>query len=742
LLQPFEQTQTTAIGRRRLFLSASILVLTLLHAAPSFAQSLSEKDILAAAPGIVTKVQFEGNDSLSTPELQTVVATHVPSGFSRFLAGIPLLGAFGEDYDTIDYAKLQRDTASLNLYYKDHGFLLAKSTFEVRANRADIQAYQDWLRKRAAYRIPPSNDKGPLLHDTVIFRIKEGPAFDVSHVTFTGLENLPEEFQPELTEHVMVKAGTRWNLETAGQEATRIDSIMIENGFPYFSRDSMLVLAKKENHTVNVEYFYHTGPRLRFGPVRIIYDTNSVEKLRVDPRVIKAQLLTDSGLWFKQSLVQRSEANLTHLNTFDLVRVSLDTTYLKSKTDSALDGTAVPVDVYLRLRLRAELTPGIYAGSGSQGFVLGGTMGYNNRNLRGKADNISLTAAYQALPPSQRRYSANSDYVMPYIGLGRIPLSFGVGSSYEEQKPVADTTVAPYYTTTISGHVGSSIILSRLDNRTTLSPDVTFQSTHSEGDIRIRKVLPLQQYSLIPAITYQDDRSNDAFNPTSGHLFSALVDLGVPLPGQISSSQFVRGVPLYKQYLDLSNKGTSVLAGRIRFGKTFLFHPEDPQSMPPTERRFFGGGSVSIRGWPERTLLVSTDTAADPAFGGYNVIEASAEWRYAPFQYEHEWTSWQKLSAPIRVVLFGDAGNVWDNSVDIFKARKIALTVGLGIRYNTLFGPLRFDWGLKLFDPSGKFTHQNYRSITPSDAGEWIWDNKHAFSPDVMTFHFAIGQAF
>jgi outer membrane protein assembly factor BamA len=313
-----------------------------------------------------------------------------------------------------------------------------------------------------------------------------------------------------------------------------------------------------------------------------------------------------------------------------------------------------------------------------------------------------------------------------------------VGATYEEQKKVPDPKVAQYYISTYSGHLGSNIILSRLDDRTTVAPDITFQVTHSEGDSALHAVLPLNQYSLIPGATYQDDRTNDVFNPTSGHLFNGVVDGGVPLAKQWS--YYIRGVPLYKQYIDLSNKGTSVIASRIRIGKSFIFS-DNPAAAPPPERRFYGGGSTSIRGWPERSMIVSSDTNVNPDLGGFNVLEASVEWRYAPFQYDHEWTSWQKLTSPIRVVLFMDAGNVWDNSVDIIARPKLALTGGVGLRYNTLFGPLRFDWGLKLFDPSGKFQHTGYSRISPTDNGAWIW--QHVFAnPDVMTFQFAIGQAF
>jgi len=82
------------------------------------------------------------------------------------------------------------------------------------------------------------------------------------------------------------------------------------------------------------------------------------------------------------------------------------------------------------------------------------------------------------------------------------------------------------------------------------------------------------------------------------------------------------------------------------------------------------------------------------------------------------------------IVYFLDAGNVWTDVVT-FKPRDISLAVGFGIRYETLFGPFRVDFGFRVYDPK-------------EGAGkQWIFQ-KRLFG-DVLSngvLHFGLGHAF
>ncbi len=732
--------------------------------------------------GRIAAVKFQGNHQLSSDELATVIETNASGWWSNAIHTITFKIA-GSPYQSLDFSKLQRDTTALNEYYHDRGFLDARSTYRITADTGDIHAYYEYIRRERLMQNPNGTSEAPLptVRDTVTFQIYEGQPYTISRVTIEGLESLPNEFQTELTGHVTIKTGERWSRPVAAKEVERLMGILFQNGYPNPREDSIVIQHTEGYHTVNVLIYFRPGHRYRYGPVHIIYDTTSAEKSHVAEDVIRAQILTDSGHWYMLSEVQRSEANLNALGTFDLFRVSLDTDYTNQIPDSLRDSAIVPVDVYLRMKLRAEASANVFGGTGNQGFVFGGGLGVTDKNLYGAADNLNAQGSYQFFPLTQSRLAANIDYLRPYIGLGRVPLISGVGFSRQVQLSTSVPGVIPYNELSFTAQLGSNFILSRTDNKTTLTPNilvakitntitfpdagtlvaqivpisdtVLFQhkvdSIHS-SDSSIAASLPHQQINLLPSITYQDDRTNDPINPTSGDYLSASLEVGVPSPFlSDSSSEYAKLVPEVKYYYDFSNNGSAVLASHLFLGYSYLLQGTIRYHDPALDHRFYGGGGSSERGWGEQSLLVSEDSNRAANLGGYNEFLLNLEFRFAPFQYPAEFTSWQQYTAPIRIVFFYDAGNVWDEIAQLNRSalslNQIAQSVGIGLRYNTFFGALRIDWGFKLYDPSGNF-NSSYAAITPASHGAWLFSSARkgpliSFG-NTCNIHFGIGQAF
>ena len=123
----------------------------------------------------------------------------------------------------------------------------------------------------------------------------------------------------------------------------------------------------------------------------------------------------------------------------------------------------------------------------------------------------------------------------------------------------------------------------------------------------------------------------------------------------------------------------------------------------PFEKKYYAGGANSIRGWRLRSLGPGSykDSAAFtryPNNSGDIKLEANLEYRF-------------KLVWLIEGALFLDAGNVWDTHKDDDRPgasfsfdrfyREIALSGGLGLRFDFKFFILRADLGKKLHDPAG-----------------------------------------
>jgi outer membrane protein assembly factor BamA len=144
----------------------------------------------------------------------------------------------------------------------------------------------------------------------------------------------------------------------------------------------------------------------------------------------------------------------------------------------------------------------------------------------------------------------------------------------------------------------------------------------------------------------------------------------------------------------------------------------------PITRRFFGGGSGSVRGWKARELAVSTL----PLEGGNAVLEGSVEYRWNLLRNAGRlgFVEFNRFS----LVFFFDFGNVWTRAKE-FKVSEIAMASGLGLRYATVAGPVRIDLGFRVYDPS------------EVQGRKWISEKK--FWKETLgnfVLHFGIGHSF
>ena len=99
----------------------------------------------------------------------------------------------------------------------------------------------------------------------------------------------------------------------------------------------------------------------------------------------------------------------------------------------------------------------------------------------------------------------------------------------------------------------------------------------------------------------------------------------------------------------------------------------DVESNVPFYKRYFLGGSSSIRGWGR--FEVGPTSGFGLPIGGHTMMEGSSEVRLP-------------LSGRLGAVAFADFGNVWSDPWD-FNPGDLRYAVGPGLRYLTPIGPAR-----------------------------------------------------
>ncbi|MCB1058975.1 MAG: BamA/TamA family outer membrane protein [Calditrichaeota bacterium] len=124
---------------------------------------------------------------------------------------------------------------------------------------------------------------------------------------------------------------------------------------------------------------------------------------------------------------------------------------------------------------------------------------------------------------------------------------------------------------------------------------------------------------------------------------------------------------------------TTVFATRGEIG---FMGPLYNSSQTPIQERFRLGGVSNIRGWGRDLIGPRGQDDNNVVLGGdYSIFNS----------YEIQHDVW----GPMALILFSDVGNVWTQTQDA-RLDDLYTTAGLGLRFLTLIGPIRVDFGYQI----------------------------------------------
>lgn len=559
--------------------------------------------------------------------------------------------------------------------------------------------------------------------------------------------------------HTLVKPGNNFDIDVLESERVRVTKILKNNGYYEFSKDFVAVIADSTigNHLVDVMMYikpmkrivgkdqYKVEPHSEYTIRNIYYlaledytqalDTSVTSHLKqknykditihsnvnlIRPRALYRKTLLDPGMVYSDSIMDKTYAKLSSLHIFK---------YLNITTDYVGDSANKQLDCYVVMTPdKVQSISAQIEGTNNEGdFGIAGKLTYahgnifrggevfkfsvrgGNESLIGKRSiwDIATEASFELpilLCPFLKRdflrnnntttevyanfsYQIRADYSRIIAGTG-IRYKWNDKKMINHQLDLFDFNYVylPYMSDTLKKTINNSLLKYSYEDHLIMRIGYTIaysnqRSNSLQNSYSIRGAVETSGNLLygISVAANANKNSNDSY-----------------LVGKIPFAQYVKADFDFAFRHVVDSKNMVVYHIGLGAGIPYL-----NSNILPFEKRYYGGGANSVRGWSARSLGPGNYTSRGSNIdymkqsGDIN-LNLNIEYR-------------TKLVWKLELAAFLDAGNIWTlndegTAEGQFKFnrfyKQIALGYGIGLRLNFDFFVVRLDWGLKAFDPS------------------------------------------
>ncbi|HEX4773220.1 MAG TPA: POTRA domain-containing protein [Bryobacteraceae bacterium] len=491
-----------------------------------------------------------------------------------------------------------------------------------------------------------------------------------------------------------------------------------------------------EPHTVNLTYTITEGPQ-EFVRGVILSGLN-----RTKPKLAERYVNLEDGQPVSMSSINEISRKLTDLGIFSTVNAALQNPnganrykYVLYDFDEAAR-YSFNVGLGLQIGQFGHTTDNLSHAGGAKGVSPIISFNVNRLNFLGVGQTLSLQTRYSTL---EQRESLS--YIVPRL-FGSERVNVVVSALYDTTQDVQ---------TFSSRRQQASVQTSqRLNKASTIAERFDYRRVSTDNIVIPSLLVPLYsqpvRIGMFSASYIRDHRDNSA----DAHRGSwNTLDAGIA--GKFFGSQrsFVRVLARNATYYPL---GRFVLARQTQIGAILPF--DVPQGLTsyeaiPLPERFFGGGSVSMRGFGDnqagpRDIGAPGAPATGFPIGGNALFFNNVELRFP------------LLGPNITGVFFEDMGNIYTTFSDISFAyhqpppaeqnfNYAVQAAGFGIRYKTPLGPIRVDLSYALNPP--RYEGFSTSTTTQDLLNCGTLNTTPACTPGPQrlshfNFFFSIGQAF
>jgi outer membrane protein insertion porin family/translocation and assembly module TamA len=484
--------------------------------------------------------------------------------------------------------------------------------------------------------------------------VDEGKPTLVNNVTVNIVSGEAQVLRPMIGALVLPRQGEIFRIELYDKTKEHMDTFLGNSGYSGPSITGK-VTVDKQHYRADIVFTVTTGQLQCFGPVSL--EGNSV----VRKRDILREVTFKEGAKFSRSSLFSTQRNIYRLNLFNSVVLTPDTE----------KGNSVPVDIHVDEKDRRTLSLGL--GYGNEDKVRAQAT-WSRRYLWGSPRTLTFNARYSSL-----LVSGTADLTQLYF-IDRFS-SLGIHAGYDRE----------YFVSYSDERIGTQARLGRtfghnIESFAAYNLEIDRPVSVSQSTIvQLTDTQPGNYYfisGLMFGIRY--DTVKDNLYPLYGSMFSLFFEPASFLLG--SGVDYLRVIGEGRIFFPVVDG--NILAMRLKVGR---ITPVRNTTVIPIFKRFFSGGSNSIRGYAFQSLG-PTDSAGSP-IGGDNLVEGNIESRFPVY-------------GDIKGVIFLDGGNVFANGFD-FSPSALKYSTGVGARYSTIVGPIRVDLAFPL-DPFPVLTWSRY----------------------------------
>lgn len=666
----------------------------------------------------IAKIEFDGNERLGDSDIQEVIKVKVWSilDFAKVREDLKLIQKLYEEkgyyltkvdfevrpvsgkqdeqveliYKINDYDKvsIKRITFLNNKRYSDEklksllaetkegslfSFISGSGSFKESAFKQDLQRLTIWYLENGFVKFRYDNpivtvsDDKKWLYITVY--VDEGEQYSMGSFDFSGDLLFPKE---ELKTELTLTEGQTFSISKRQADIQRLTEKYQDLGYAFVNVIPKMAI-HDETKTVDMDYAFEKGNLVHFGEINIFGNSKTHDK------VIRRELKIREGELYSGTNLRISRENVERLGFFQPGEVVFNTVTPKGKPDI--------VDIEITIKERSTGTITLGAGYGSvQGFFL--TTQVAEINTFGLGLNTSLSGQFAK---QNNAKSLNLGVTQPFfndtnwvVGGDIFYVFFPIPQKYDTRKTGANVRLGY-----LIADYTNIFFTYKYEGINVLSPDSSIDPADVAAD---QGVLSSAVFSVV------HDKRNNRFETTAGD-YRSLSFEWAGLGGEKKFLKWILNNRFYRKVI-----GDLVFRNNIEYGQ--VYNLDDSHVVPPSER-FYLGGPNNMRGYslfsvgPRRFRTSSAGNPVNEPVGGTTQFYAISELEMPLIK-----------EAGLKAVAFVDVGNTF-YGFPAAKDIQLLSNWGIGFRWFSPIGPLRFEWGFPMRRRPGDDSQQFQFFIGP-----------------------------